>query len=103
MTDMEKEKRHPEGIHDYEEYKNIPQVLAWIIIIILSVSIMSGAMMLMFIIPDVDREWDFGALPQTPGESIYSTQEPEDYEAENVPLQIEPLPGAKPTLIEDEL
>ena len=43
-------------------------------------------------IPDTEHEWNFGALPDTPGESVYSTMPPPT--GQPVPKQVRPLPDA---------
>lgn len=43
-------------------------------------------------IPETEPEWNFEVLPDTPGESVYSTMPPPmDHP---VPRQVRPLPGA---------
>jgi hypothetical protein len=74
----------------YEEQSKIGQIRAWIYILFFSAALMSFGMAVHMIIMDAPRHWDFGTLPDAPGESIYSSARP------NVsyipPLQLEPLP-----------
>ncbi len=44
--------------------------------VILSAGLLSWAMTLMMLIPDVPREWDFGNLEFTPAKSVYSSFDP---------------------------
>lgn len=48
------------------------------------------------LIPDRPREWSFGALPDVPSESIYSSAQPGASADANPPPQMPPLPEARP-------
>lgn len=75
----------------YEEYKKISQATGWLLLIALSAGLIGWAMVLNMLIPDTERHWDFGALPDTPAESRYSTVEPAVDEP--APVQLELPPG----------
>jgi hypothetical protein len=75
----------------YEEYKMISQFWGWVALIVFSILILGWGMVLMYIIPDTPHHWDFGTVPDTPAQSVYSTS-PLPREV-NVPRQIEQLPG----------
>lgn len=78
----------------YREYKLLPQPLGWVVLLAWSASLIAWALWLHAIIPDVERQWDFGQAAFTPAESIYSTVSvPADMPAIR---QIEPLPEADP-------
>ena len=66
----------------------------WLIVILISALIVAWGLLNFAIIKDPPRTWHFGALPDAPGQSIYSTQEPPT--AATPPPQIPPLPEAKP-------
>jgi hypothetical protein len=76
----------------YEEYDHIPQWLGWIILLGLSFFILSWGMLLMMLVVDTPRRWDFGALPDTPAESVYASQQP--WSKATGP-QVAPLPEAR--------
>ena len=78
----------------YEEYPRVPESWRWPLLLAFTALLLGWGMYLMLAISDRPRAWDFGALPDTPAESTYATQEP-DLSAP-VPEQIHPLPGAKP-------
>ena len=79
---------------EYEEYKRLPQAVGWLLLVLLSASLIGYALWVHALVPDVDRQWDFGALPQAPAASIYSTRLTP---AEKVPpQQLQPLPEARP-------
>jgi hypothetical protein len=80
----------------FEQYKSSPQWRGWLFIFVFSVAILSWGMMLHMVIPDGPRLWDFGAVPQTPAASVYSTAEPPAAQEAHPPRQMEPLPGAWP-------
>jgi hypothetical protein len=71
----------------YEEYKPIRQIWAWPAIILLSIMTMGWGMVMHMAVPEVVRHWDFGVLPDTPGQSAYATLPPPDRKV--VPPQIE--------------
>jgi hypothetical protein len=66
----------------------------WLVVILISALIIGWGLLNFAIIKDPPRTWHFGALPDAPGQSIYSTQEPPS--AATAPPQIPPLPEAKP-------
>jgi len=78
----------------YDEEKEIPSPWEWVIVILFSAAIMGFGWMVYLLIPDAPRQWDFGQLPDTPAEQIYSTREPDL--AQKSPRQIAPLPEARP-------
>lgn len=81
-------------LHEYEEHKRLPQILGWMLLILLSASLIGYGLWVHSLVPDQPRQWDFGALPQTPAESVYSSVAPSP-EAEP-PRQVAPLPEARP-------
>jgi hypothetical protein len=79
----------------YEEHRLwIHQQWAHVILILFAASLMGWGMLLHMTIRETPAKWDFGVLPDTPSESVYSTAEPPTGEAP--PLQIAPLPEARP-------
>jgi hypothetical protein len=90
MNDMNQEN----GTHKFEEFRQIGHAASWGIIVFLSLAILTLGFIIYAAIPDAPRQWDFGILPDTPAESIYSTTQA----AVNVtpPPQIPPLPEATP-------
>lgn len=81
--------------HDmYEESREIHPVLGWALLVLISLMVMGFATWLHMLFKDHPRQWNFGAAPSAPSESIYSTvMPPRSLEGH---LQMEPLPGAKP-------
>ncbi|WP_243438486.1 hypothetical protein [Fundidesulfovibrio soli] len=85
----------------YEEYTPTSSCTAWSIVLGVSFAVLALGMFLHTRISDPPRTWDFGALPDTPAESVYSTNEPQvreqaPLETEGVPRQLPALPWAKP-------
>lgn len=85
----------------YEEYTLGGPLVGWVAVLGISFAVLALGMFLHTMIGDPPRTWDFGALPDTPGESVYSTLEPEvrelaPLENDVVPRQLPPLPWAKP-------
>jgi len=60
----------------YSEEHELSALWSWLLIIAFSAAIMGYGWLVYSIIPDAPRQWDFGQLPDTPAESIYSTEEP---------------------------
>lgn len=58
-----------------EEYE-ISAFASWVVIILFSAAIAGFGLMVYCLIPDAPRRWNYGQLPDTPAESIYSTEEP---------------------------
>ncbi len=83
----------------YLEYKIIPQLWGWVLLILFAASILGYGMLSHMIIPDAPREWDFGQFPDTPAQSVYSTVEP--LRGAGYPRVIQILPGAAPLEKED--
>jgi len=80
----------------YEEHREFPQIVSWGILIALSISLVAWCMLLMMIIPDVPRQWDFGQLPDVPAESVYSTLPPPSSPVlTDIPRNLPPLPEAR--------
>jgi hypothetical protein len=65
-------------------------ITGWLILILFSVLILGWGMFIMMCVPKVPRDWDFGALPDTPGISAYSTKAP--VIEKQPPRQFAPLP-----------
>jgi hypothetical protein len=83
----------------YEEHTDLSAGVSWLFLILFSIFILGWGMLLMCMVMDAPREWSFGVLPDTPGESIYSTVVPAPSAGCNV--QVAPLPGALPTRVGD--
>ena len=73
--------------YQLEEYKPLQPIWGWIIIIVISVLTLSWGMITHMAVPEVVRQWDFGTVPDAPGESAFSTVPPPL--AREVPPQIE--------------
>lgn len=79
--------------YQLEEYKPARPIWGWIIVIVLAILTLSWGMIMHMAVPDVPRQWDFGVVPDAPGESAFSTVAPP--RARTVPPQIE-LPIESP-------
>jgi hypothetical protein len=66
----------------------------WVVIVLVSALVVAWGLAAYVLVRDVPRTWHRGSLPDTPGESIYSTA-PAPATA-TAPLQIPPLPEAQP-------
>jgi hypothetical protein len=76
----------------YTEDHELSAPWGWLIIILFSACIMGYGWLVYCLIPDAPRSWDFGELPDTPAESIYSTEQPRA--AARPQRQIQRLPEA---------
>jgi len=77
---------------EYEEMTFISSLASWIILIAFSAIILGWGMFAEMIVAVAPPQWNFGQLPDTPGQSIYSTAEPN--ENIGVPYQIHRIPNA---------
>jgi len=78
----------------FEEYGELPVRWVWIALILFSAAILTWGMLFNMLVEDRPRDWDFGQLPDTPSESVFSTTP--HVEEETRPLQVEPLPQFPP-------
>src|SRR3990172_2553923 len=79
---------------DSEESFELGAGWSWAILILFCLAILGWGFLNFALIQDRPRAWDFGALQDTPGQSIYSTEEPAGGQA---PVrQMPPLPEANP-------
>jgi hypothetical protein len=66
----------------------------WLIVILISLLVVGWGLLIYKSVRDNRRTWDYGVLPDTPGESIYSISPPPT--AAPAPKQVESLPEAVP-------
>jgi hypothetical protein len=78
----------------YDEDQELSTLWSWVIIILFSASIAGFGWLVYLLVPDAPRQWDFGQLPDTPAEYIYSTDEPDL--SKRPQRQILKLPEAQP-------
>ncbi len=83
-------------MNDHEEEHELPRIMSWILVILLATAVVSWCMFIMMMVKDGPRTWDFGALPDVPAESIYSTMPaPPAVDLKETPLQFPKLPEAR--------
>jgi hypothetical protein len=81
---------------DYEEFTVAKQPYGWAMVIGLClITIAIGYVQYLFI-PDTPRQWDYGALPDAPGKSVYSSERPPA--AAPAPPQLPPFPASQPSV-----
>jgi hypothetical protein len=56
-----------------DKSKNVSGFKGWTIVILFSAVILAWGLATFILVKDRPREWDFGALKDVPGQSIYST------------------------------
>ena len=78
----------------YAEDHELSAPWGWLIIIAFCAAIAGYGWLVYCVIPDAPRQWNFGQLPDTPAESIYSTEEPKP--AARPQRQLLRLPEALP-------
>jgi len=76
-------------MNDSEEHHEWKTSSGWIFLFALSGSLFL-LMFVLMLIPEVPRHWDFGTVPFTPAESVYSTNNPEKHPDGKTRMQ---LPG----------
>jgi len=78
----------------FEEFRLVRPLTSWVLIIGLSLGIVVWGILIYFLISDTPRQWDYGILPDTPAESIYSTIKSPT--TTTPPRQLPELPEAVP-------
>lgn len=78
---------------DYEEYHEWSRLGSWVFILAHSFFLIGWAMLLMTLVKDTPRQWDFGTVEFIPAKSIYSTHAPAETTDRNM---VQPLPEASP-------
>ncbi len=74
--------------------KSSSNLRSWIIVILFSAGLIGWGLLNFALVPDPPaRQFQYGALPSAPGESIYSTRPAPPVQA-NTPRQMAPLPEA---------
>jgi hypothetical protein len=81
-------------MNDGEERGAADSRAGWLILLAMCAALVGWGILNYALVRDRPREWDFGVLKDTPGQSIYSTQPTPAVAAP--PRQIPPLPEAKP-------
>lgn len=81
------------GKEIYEEYKVMPQIWGWILLVLFAIVISGFGIWAHHGIPDPPRYWDRGELPDTPAESVYSIFLPPPLGTDE--RVISPLPESK--------
>jgi hypothetical protein len=77
---------------EYEEQTIISSFWSWVFLIVFPIMILGWGMFVEMIVSVGPSRWDFGTLPDTPSQSVYSTASPPcDV---NVPYQIHRIPDA---------
>jgi hypothetical protein len=83
---MVEKKKISVEVHEYEEYHEWSELLSWGFILFISASLIT-VMMIIMEVRAVSRQWDFGQMPFTPSESIYSS-----FKTGTAGNMIQPLP-----------
>jgi len=79
---------------DYEEYRVTPAFWGWVIIVVICLALIGWGLANYALVRNAPRQWDYGALPEPPAGSVYTTSQPP---AGTPPQrQIAPLPNARP-------
>ncbi|MCY2928972.1 MAG: hypothetical protein NTV86_05660 [Planctomycetota bacterium] len=69
-----------------------PPAAGWVVLLLVCLALLAWGLVIFRFVPDVPRRWDFGAHPDVPGESIYSTQTTP--RTASAPAQLPALPEA---------
>jgi len=77
-----------------EEKHEISLGWSWFLVAALSGLIVAWGVFCYVFVKDGPRRWSFGALPDTPSQSIYSSEQAP--ERASPPRQVAPLPEARP-------
>ena len=77
-------------MNEFEYIKEFRPGRSWLTLAVFALIIICSGLLMHHMVCTCQPEWDFGALPATPGESVYSTRPV----ARTVPQQIAVLPDA---------
>ena len=75
-------------------YRSLGRAGAWLVTLLLTALVLAMSLLHHFIM-DQPRQWDFGAVPDVPGQSIYSSFSASE-ERPTFTHQLAPLPEAVP-------
>jgi hypothetical protein len=95
LPDLEKGEKEYTDPHLYEiPFRDLSLKVSWLMPIAFMVWV-AAMSILHLLIPERDREWDFGVVPDVPGSSVYSSFQLQDRQR-GLLLQFPPLPEAVP-------
>ena len=77
-----------------EEKREVSAGWSWLMVMALASLIIAWGAFCFLLVRDGPRQWDFGALTDTPSQSIYSSEQTPEKAAP--PPQVAPLPEARP-------
>ncbi len=80
-------------MRDYEEARLVGALWGWVLIVVLCLILVGWGLFSYAVVRDAPRQWDYGALPEPPAASVYTTSGPS---AGAPQRQIAPLPNAQP-------
>jgi hypothetical protein len=78
---------------EYEELTHVSSFWSWVFLIVFSAIILGWGMFVEKMVTTAPPQWDFGVLPDTPSQSVYSTILP-PVEEVNIPYQMTRIPDA---------
>ena len=78
---------------EYEHESRKSPRSGWWTVVAICASLAAWGLIQYATVRDSPRQWDFGALPDAPGQSVYSTSQPARMKI--VPPQMQPLPEAR--------
>jgi len=78
-------------VSDYEHQSKHSPRSGWWTVLLICACLAAWGLIQYVTIRDAPRQWDFGSLPDAPGQSIYSASRPAQQAV--VPPQMQPLPG----------
>jgi hypothetical protein len=87
----------------FDEHRELPSPWEWIIIVLFAAAIVGYGLVVYHLVDDAPRAWNFGQLPDTPAESIYSTDEPAGKAQRQLPKLPEAREERRPRSTHEEL
>jgi len=78
----------------YEEYHELSAPWGWLLLVLLCLALLGWGLVNYAAVRNGQRQWDYGALPETPASSEFTTSEPSPLTTTE--RQIAPLPDARP-------
>ena len=83
-------------MREYEEHHDLSAKWGWALVVALCLALIGWGLVNYALVKDAPRQWNYGALPEPPASSVYTTSQPPAKTPP--PRQLAPVPSqeAKP-------
>lgn len=81
-------------MRQYEESHELSARWGWLLIVVLCLALLGWGLVNYVAVRNAPRQWDYGAVPEAPASSEFTTSEPAPLTTKQ--RQVERLPNARP-------